>query len=514
MKKIIIQNIILIFFLFHYSASVVVSQEEDTIPPTFVWTHPQDMAIITTNSIRLSVDAHDNEGGSGIQKVVFIAQYHDSHGFTPRKIIGEITSEPYEFMWECSGIPDQNIEKLKFYCQVVDNAGNVITIPEDSKGPTGPEIVLDRTKDTKEDVLLSNYDKNEILIDGSLSEWAPKDSITFLNNDNKITVFSSWNNDYAYFGFRIEDKSVISLTEEVITEETSEIAKNDDIEIWIDTNHDHFEIFTVPDKSYIMSPTGIIYEYKKNVENYKTADVNLSPNVEYKVTVHGTLNNSSDADTCYIMELSIPWSELGEERGINKSIGFEFWNNDKDFIEGTHFYAGWTTSNSTLKNPSEWGNVEFFGRKRRFGKALIVLLLSVSGMVAVFIVRIIRNKDKSEEDENQELFEKESIKNARQYIEEHYSDDNLSREEVPVFVNLTPSYFGKLFKKEVGSTFGTYISSVRIEKAKKLLSTGNRNISEIAFEVGFKSLSHFGYVFKSSMQQSPKEYRQTFQKNR
>ncbi len=288
------------------------------------------------------------------------------------------------------------------------------------------------------------------------------------------------------------------------------MTKEDDIELWIDTDHDHNEIFTDPDKAYIMSPAGMIYEHKIFIADYKKSHNNFSPPVEYKATVQGSLNNNLNVDTCYIMELAIPWSELGEDKGVNKSIGLEIWNDDRDFARGTHFYAGWTTSAPILKNPSEWGNIEFYGRKRRFSKVLIILLLSVSGMAAAFIVKIVRNKDKSEENIDIGLFEKDSIKNARAYIDEHYSDEKLSREEVAMFVNLTPSYFGKLFKKEVGVTFGTYISTVRIEKAKKLLSTGNKNISEIAFEVGFKSLSHFGFVFKNITQQSSKEYRQLF----
>jgi len=48
---------------------------------------------------------------------------------------------------------------------------------------------------------------------------------------------------------------------------------------------------------------------------------------------------------------------------------------------------------------------------------------------------------------------------------------------------------------------------VRIEKSKNLLLNPNLRISEIAFEVGFQSLTHFNRVFKKVLGQSPTEYR-------
>jgi AraC-like DNA-binding protein len=48
---------------------------------------------------------------------------------------------------------------------------------------------------------------------------------------------------------------------------------------------------------------------------------------------------------------------------------------------------------------------------------------------------------------------------------------------------------------------------MRIEKAKNLLLNPNLRISEIAYEIGFQSLTHFNRVFKKIIGQSPTEYR-------
>jgi YesN/AraC family two-component response regulator len=105
--------------------------------------------------------------------------------------------------------------------------------------------------------------------------------------------------------------------------------------------------------------------------------------------------------------------------------------------------------------------------------------------------------------ENNEL---PMVKKAKAYIEERKSDD-LSLEEVAKAVNVSTFYFCKMFKKATGINFTEYLSRVRIEKAKNLLINPNLRISEIAFEVGFQSVTHFNRVFRKFLGQSPTLYR-------
>jgi AraC-like DNA-binding protein/ligand-binding sensor protein len=98
------------------------------------------------------------------------------------------------------------------------------------------------------------------------------------------------------------------------------------------------------------------------------------------------------------------------------------------------------------------------------------------------------------------------IARAKEYIKEHQSDD-LSLGLVAKAVNTSTFYFCKMFKKVTGINFTDYLSRVRIEKSKNLLLNPNLRISEIAFEIGFQSLTHFNRVFKRITGQSPTEYR-------
>src|SRR6516164_11265955 len=98
------------------------------------------------------------------------------------------------------------------------------------------------------------------------------------------------------------------------------------------------------------------------------------------------------------------------------------------------------------------------------------------------------------------------ITRAKEYIQEHQAEE-LSLGQVAKAVNTSTFYFCKLFRKAMGINFTDYVSRVRVEKAKNLLLNPNLRVSEIAFEVGFQSLTHFNRVFKKILGQSPTEYR-------
>jgi len=107
---------------------------------------------------------------------------------------------------------------------------------------------------------------------------------------------------------------------------------------------------------------------------------------------------------------------------------------------------------------------------------------------------------------HQEHAEPPVITRAKEFILEHQGED-LSLGQVAKAVNTSTFYFCKMFKKVTGINFTDYLSRVRIEKAKNLLLNPSLRISEIAFEVGFQSLTHFNRVFKKIIGQSPTQYR-------
>jgi AraC-like DNA-binding protein len=99
-----------------------------------------------------------------------------------------------------------------------------------------------------------------------------------------------------------------------------------------------------------------------------------------------------------------------------------------------------------------------------------------------------------------------AIWKARKFIQEH-SADQLSLSKVAKAANISPNHLSEKFKQVTGVNFVDCVARTRFEKACGLLLNPNRRIREIAFAVGFQSLSQFNRVFKKLSGKSPRVYR-------
>lgn len=102
---------------------------------------------------------------------------------------------------------------------------------------------------------------------------------------------------------------------------------------------------------------------------------------------------------------------------------------------------------------------------------------------------------------------KKLIKRAVIYIEENYTKDSISLNEVAGAVEVSANYFSTVFRQETGMTFTEYITKKRMDKAKQLLRQTERPSGDIAAEVGFKDSHYFSFVFKKTQGCTPREYR-------
>jgi AraC-like DNA-binding protein len=107
---------------------------------------------------------------------------------------------------------------------------------------------------------------------------------------------------------------------------------------------------------------------------------------------------------------------------------------------------------------------------------------------------------------NQNRAEPVEIWKARKFIEQH-SDEELSLSKVAKAVNINANHLSEKFKQVTGINFVEYVARTRFEKACRLLHDVDLRISEIAFAVGFQSLSQFNRVFKRLAGKSPSDFR-------
>jgi YesN/AraC family two-component response regulator len=92
------------------------------------------------------------------------------------------------------------------------------------------------------------------------------------------------------------------------------------------------------------------------------------------------------------------------------------------------------------------------------------------------------------------------------YIKNNINKD-LSLEKMSKVVNMNKFYLSKLFKKEIGINYNTYVTDQKINKAKELLANTNVPILNIALDLGYKNSNYFSRVFKKNEGINPTEFR-------
>jgi len=98
------------------------------------------------------------------------------------------------------------------------------------------------------------------------------------------------------------------------------------------------------------------------------------------------------------------------------------------------------------------------------------------------------------------------VQKARDYIDKHKTEV-LSLSAVAQAAGASVFHFCKVFHKSTGLKFTDYVARVRLEDARTQLLNPNRRISEVAYDVGFQSLTQFNRMFKRVFGQSPTEFR-------
>lgn len=99
------------------------------------------------------------------------------------------------------------------------------------------------------------------------------------------------------------------------------------------------------------------------------------------------------------------------------------------------------------------------------------------------------------------------VRLAKDYMEEHFVDPELSLNEVASQVNLSASHFSAVFSQETGQTFKECLTEIRIRKAKELLRSTPLRSADIAYQVGYNDPHYFSSVFKKNTGISPIEFR-------
>ncbi|MCU6710660.1 response regulator [Paenibacillus sp. J5C_2022] len=101
------------------------------------------------------------------------------------------------------------------------------------------------------------------------------------------------------------------------------------------------------------------------------------------------------------------------------------------------------------------------------------------------------------------------IRDVKDYVKLHV-DGDLRLQTVAGIVHLNASYLSQLFKNETGMNYSEYVSTIRLDKAKSLLSQTSLKIYDVARLSGHQSPKHFMLMFKQQEGMTATEYRDRY----
>lgn len=113
--------------------------------------------------------------------------------------------------------------------------------------------------------------------------------------------------------------------------------------------------------------------------------------------------------------------------------------------------------------------------------------------------------------QGQKDHEDELVKQAQEFIEKNYHE-RITVEQLTTMLALSRRNFERRFKKATSNTVVEYMQRVKIEAAKKGLESGQKNVNELMYEVGYSDTKAFRTVFRRTTGLSPIEYRNKYNK--
>lgn len=112
----------------------------------------------------------------------------------------------------------------------------------------------------------------------------------------------------------------------------------------------------------------------------------------------------------------------------------------------------------------------------------------------------------------QYLHDDHEIQQAQHYIEKEFKKD-ISVEQVASRVNMSKRNFIRRFKNATTLNPIEYIQRVKVEAAKKALETGETNIADVTYSIGYNDLKTFRTLFKKITGLTPADYRNRYKSN-
>jgi hypothetical protein len=188
-----------------------------------------------------------------------------------------------------------------------------------------------------------------IKIDGQLNEWGNGRSITIQDKSQKseanAVIKTLWNNENLFIAFQVQDAD---LKAEQTVLDHPELYLDDMVEFLIDTQNNKDTCWNEDDIIYHINLLGQKKDDRGTVECITNPKWN--GDAEFAIQLKGTLNNATDIDSGYMVEVRVSWKELGLIPVPGLKIGLNFAIGDNGIL------FDWVNA-SPFRSPDAFGNV-------------------------------------------------------------------------------------------------------------------------------------------------------------
>ncbi|WP_147322832.1 helix-turn-helix domain-containing protein [Emticicia sp. C21] len=393
-------------------------------------------------------------------------------------------------------------------------------------------------------------------IDGFADDWDLKNVNTF--NSKARNVFSVNQAKYAlgydkqnlYGLFQISDKHLTDLA--LDKSGSPRLTFNDAIELYIDAKNNSQRRMDVSDFQIIIDLNGNVTVFRGGDRFLMQVVKALVPKdtittnfvIEAKTTKEGSLNDGKDTDNQYTIEFRLPWASLGIDPKEGEHFKMDLCFNDADEFLNIkplpesdpipHYSYESITGNTDFGYPDKWTTTILVGHASWWKKlnetyghywwilSLIIVLILMPAIVYLSIsnskLRQIQPKSVEIDEKLTLIFsepvkrkvaeinsEKVFVKNAKAFIISQL-DNDITPAELAKELGVSLRQLQRIFKDELDITPNNFIITLKMEEAAKMLKIEDKNISEIAYAIGYSEPAYFTKVFKKYFGQSPKEY--------
>lgn len=417
------------------------------------------------------------------------------------------------------------------------------------------------------------YKNIEVKLDGILDEWDKKfdfffeDTLKSLHSPpginiskvypanfdfsliktplskNRVSIKWFWNYTNLCFAFVVYDKH---LNAQAINETNKPHHHfNDGIEIYIDSKNDSKNRMDINDYQFIIDLLNNVDIFRGERKFFQSdtfavpKDYGQNILIKNFSKVYGTINDSTDIDEYYVIEVVIPFTSLGIEPKTGMKMKFDLCCNDVDFPLNQAIINDYASTNtwpfswsgySDFGYPQYWKNVQLVGEpgfleeinQRLSSKWLILytitLLISLVFIIILLIkfnkLRRLPRKDEILQSSfifstgvyDKELsFNQKILQKAKDFIILN-KDKQVTSEEVAKNIGISLRTFQRLVKEELNCTPTNFITIIKLNLAADYLSKKIGNVTDAAYEFGFSNPSYFSKQFHKHFGISPSEF--------